>query len=298
MNQKGPEPVPPTIHLVAIGNEILNGETRETNLAWLIKFFTRRGGEIVCADVIPDDFNAVKRELTQAREAGIDLVVTTGGLGPTDDDATMAAIANYLQKPLKLDEQALGYVRERIEDLAKYRPGIPRKLTKERKGMAVFPDGGIPLRNPVGVAPGMMYIVEGTTLIVLPGVPMEMKGIVSETLRDFWGNFFKGVCYVRRNIVLKGIPEAELAPFIRKVQKKDPGVYIKSRLRLRGKIREMKKAVNLKKLRWEIILHFSVIECTLSNGHKRVDKLIDEFVADIKKRYKYPLDIDLKPGRV
>jgi nicotinamide-nucleotide amidase len=291
-------PVAPRIHLVAIGNEILNGEIRESNLAWLIKFFTRKGGYVVCADVIPDDFDAVRRELRQAQDAGVDLIVTTGGLGPTDDDATMAAIAAYLEQPLKLNKEALGYVKERIDSLAKYRPGLPRRLTKERKSMAIFPDGGIPLRNPTGVAPGMMYLIEDMTLVVLPGVPAEMKGIVRQTLKDFWKDFFEGVCYVRRNIALKGIPEAELAPYIRRAQKSDPGIYIKSRLRITGRRQEKTFEVGPKKLPWQIILHFSVIECTRSDGYKRVDRMIDALVSDLKENYAYPLHINLTPGRV
>ncbi len=290
--------VPPRIHLVAIGNELLNGEIRDSNLAWLIKFFTRRGGEIISATIIPDDFSAVEHELRRAQETAADLMVTTGGLGPTDDDATMAAIGYCVNSPLELNEEALGYVKERIRELAKFRPGMPRRLNKERKSMAVFPVGGIPLRNPVGVAPGMMYTVKATTLIVLPGVPWEMKGIITDTLKTFWKTFFDSICYVRRNVTLKGIPEAELARFIRRCQKADPGVYIKSRLKVTGKIRPKTSIGSVKKIPWQIVLHFSVIECTLEQGHERVDRLIDILVKDLTKNYRYPLDINLRPGRV
>lgn len=289
------EPNPPKIHLIAIGNEILNGETRETNLAWLTKWFTRKGGAVKRASIILDDFEEVRREITSALDLGSDLILTTGGLGPTDDDSTMAAVANCLGLPLKINNEALGYVKERIDALAKYRPGIPAKLTKERKSMAFCPVGGRPLRNPVGVAPGMVYDIDGSRLIVLPGVPSEMKGIVRETLKPLWREFFAGVCYVKRNIVIKGIPEAELAPFIRRVNKKDPGVYIKSRLKLKGRLKAATKAVEPAKLRWQIILHFSVIECRIKDGQDRIDKLIEYLVMDVGKRYKHPYFINTTP---
>jgi len=297
-SESRPKPEPPRIHLVAIGNELLNAETRDTNLAWLIRRLTRKGGRIVRAVMIPDDFDAIRREIEQAKEEGIDLLVTTGGLGPTDDDCTLAAIAKCVASPLKLDDGALELVRERIEVMSKFRPGIPTELTEERKTMAVFPEGGVPLRNPAGVAPGMMYKLDGMTLIVLPGVPSEMKGIFNETLKGFWRTFFKGVCYVRRNIVLKGIPEAELWPYVRRILEKDPGVYIKSRLKVVGRIEAVEEVRPPSELPWMIVLHFSVIECIRGNGTKRIDKLIDELVRDLEENYEYPLHIDLNPGRV
>lgn len=292
------EPIAPTIHLVAIGSELLNGETRDTNLAWLIHFFTRKAGQVLRAVLIPDDFDSVKWEIERARSEGIDLMVTTGGLGPTDDDATLAAIARSLEVPLKPNEEALGLVMERISAMARFRPGIPHKLTKERKGMALFPQGGIPLGNPAGVAPGMLHTVQGTTLVAVPGVPAEMRGIIRETLRDFWKDFFEGVCYLRRNIIVKGIPEAELAPYMRRANTVDPGVYIKSKLKVVGKIVATDKVCPPEKLPWEIVLHFSIIECTRGDGKRRTDRLVDSLVSDLRKRYKHPLHIDLRPGRV
>ena len=286
---------PPEIHLIAIGNELLNGETRETNLAWLTKWFTRKGGAIKRASIILDDFEEIGREITSALDLGSDLILTTGGLGPTDDDSTMAAVANCLRTPLAINEIALGFVKERIDALARFRPGIPTKLTKERKSMAFCPVGGKPLRNPVGVAPGMVYDIDESRLIVLPGVPSEMKGIVRETLKPFWREFFKGVCYVKRNIVIKGIPDAELAPFIRRVNKRDPGVYIKSRLNVKGKLKIPTNVIDPVKLRWQIILHFSVIECRIKDGQDRIDKLVEYLVRDIGKRYKHPYFIKFTP---
>lgn len=292
------DPVPPRIHVIAIGSELLNGETRDTNTYWLIKALTRKGGKISRVAMISDDFDSVQKEIETAKAEGIDLVITTGGLGPTDDDCTFAAIANCMRRDLELNEEALNLVKERIRAMAKYRPGLPTELTEERKSMAIIPKGAMPLKNPAGVAPGIIFIEDGMTVIALPGVPAEMKAIFSESLKKFWKDFFKGICYVRRNIVLKGIPEAELWPYVRRALEKDPGVYIKSRLKVVGKIIETDEIRPPEELPWMIILHFSVISCTRREGEERIDKLLTNLIDELTSGYNYPLYIDMKPGNI
>ena len=283
----------PTISLVAVGSELLNGETRETNLFWLIRFFVRRGGRINRAVVVPDDFGMIKEEVDYCRNGKIDLMVTTGGLGPTDDDATLAAIANALNCGIACDRRALAMVKARIKDMAKYRPGLPTGLTKERRSMADFPVGGEPIHNPVGVAPGMIYKTGCTTILSLPGVPSEMKGIMTISLKDFRKEFFKGIVYVRKNIRIRGIPEAELWPYVRRIQEKDPEVYIKTRLKVTGKIVERKEPFPPNKLPWLIILHFSVVSLSKKDGERRINKLAEMLMNEIHRKYKYPIDVEL-----
>jgi len=203
-----------------------------------------------------------------------------------------------MRRDLELNEEALNLVKERIHAMAKYRPGLPTELTEERKSMAIIPKGAMPLRNPAGVAPGILFIEGGMTVVSLPGVPAEMKAIFSDSLKKFWKDFFKGICYVRRNIVLKGIPEAELWPYVRRVLEKDPGVYIKSRLKVVGKIEERDEIIPPEELPWMIILHFSVISCTRREGAERIDKLLTILIDELTTSYNYPLYIDMEPGNV
>jgi nicotinamide-nucleotide amidase len=287
---KGEKSTTKVVHLVAIGNELLNAETRDTNLAWLIKFFTRKGGNVVRAAIIPDDFEAIKSEIDSAIEKKVDLVATTGGLGPTDDDATLRAIGEALDLTCSVNKEALAMVRERVNYLAKMRGVKPYKMTPERKSMAVFPEGSEPLRNPSGAAPGMRIEVGGTTLISLPGVPREMKAIVTETLKEFWEDIFEGESYAKRNIILQGIPEADLAPFIRKVNKVDPGVYIKSKIKS-SVVKEVGKSKKEPRLHFEIVLHFSVVDKDRKAGLERLDRLVNIIVNDLRKEYKEPIEI-------
>ncbi|HDS29551.1 MAG TPA: hypothetical protein ENN67_00770 [Firmicutes bacterium] len=278
------------VHLLAIGNEILNGETRETNLSWLIRFFTKRGGNICHAAIVPDNFPDIKREIEFAIERRTELLITTGGLGPTDDDATLMAIGEALRRKMAMNEVALDMVRKRLEILAKLRKSKPNPLTKERKTMAVFPDGGEPLYNPVGVAPGMLLHHENLAIISVPGVPSEMKGIIKITLDDFWKKFFKGAIYVKRNIVISGIPEADLWPYIRKVNKLDPGIYIKTRLKIRAD-----KTAEKSHPKYWIILHFSLIDSSRASSLRRIERLIESLLADLHKHHKTPYEVNATP---
>jgi molybdenum cofactor synthesis domain-containing protein len=290
-------PPPPTVHLVAVGNELLNAETRDTNLAWLIRRIAHRGGRVVRAAIIPDDFTSISQEIALARKRKVDLLVTTGGLGPTDDDATLAAIAEALGLSLLCDKKALAMVKARIAALSKYRRGFPMRLTRERRRMAFLPSGAMPLLNPVGVAPGMLLEIGRLRILALPGVPAEMKGIVKETLKGFWRDFFRGVVFVRKNIALRGIPEAELAPFIRRAHKKDLEVYIKSRLKVVGRLKKTRDVPPPQRLPWLILLHFSVIAGSRSEGRERIERLIEFLVNDLKRRYRYPLHVETRPDK-
>jgi len=158
--------------------------------------------------------------------------------------------------------------------------------------MGMFPEGGKPLLNPVGVAPGMF--LEGSPRIIsLPGVPSEMKAIVKESLEWFWKEFFKGVFFVRRNIIIGGIPEAELSRFVRRAQEKDPEIYIKSRIKVMGKPKKWFARVPPEKLPWMILLHFSILTGSREEGKKRIERAIKFLVNDLRRRYPRPLYIDL-----
>lgn len=291
MNKKSNKNMPQKIYLLAIGSELLNGETRDSNLAWLIRTLTRKGARIVHASMVPDNFEAVSCEIEQAKSHGADILITTGGLGPSDDDATLAYIARALNLELALDKTALRMVKERIAALSKFRPGMSNRITRQRRAMAFLPEGSIPLKNPVGVAPGMF--LDGSPVIIsLPGVPVEMKAIFKDTLKEYWRELFAGVCYVRRNIKIFGIPEADLAPFMRRVSLLDPEIYIKSRLKM---IKSEKKRVSNPSLecqRWMILLHFSLTTDSSEEGYRRIDRLINAIIKDLKRHYPFPIEIE------
>ena len=160
------------VALVTVGDEILSGDTVNTNAAWLGKQLAERGVDVDRVTVVPDRIGDIARLVNEQR-AEFDAVIVTGGVGPTHDDVTMDGVAAAFGRELKESEAALqwlaedgGYIREDLAD-----------------GTAAIPAGGEFIRNPNGVAPGCHI----GNVYVLPGVPEEMKGMFEEVADDFTG---------------------------------------------------------------------------------------------------------------
>ncbi|MFB6142707.1 MAG: competence/damage-inducible protein A [Halorientalis sp.] len=161
------------VALVTVGDELLAGDTVNTNAAWLGERLTERGATVERVTVVPDRVADIARVVNEYH-AEYDAVVVTGGLGPTHDDVTMAGVAAAFGRDIERNEAALswlegegGYTRE---DLA--------------AGTADLPAGARPLPNREGVAPGC--VVENA--YVLPGVPAEMQAMFEEVAGEFGGD--------------------------------------------------------------------------------------------------------------
>ncbi len=224
MNEKSP-----TVEIIAVGNELLLGDVLDTNTNWLCKQITGLGGKVTRAVVIGDDREAIAREVRGALRRGAKVLFTSGGLGPTQDDMTLEAVAEATSRPLSLHPEALRMVKSKYEEL--YRQGAvdhPR-LTKARKKMAILPEGAEPLFNPVGAAPGVLLRHRGTAIICLPGVPDELKGIFTTSLSPFLKETFGSGAFFEEEVVTEFKDESMLAPILRAVSKRHPKVYVKSR---------------------------------------------------------------------
>src|SRR5262249_61388874 len=108
----------PLVELVAVGRELLTGHTVDTNSAWLAASLVRLGGRVVRITVVDDDLSAIADALTAACGRGAALVVTTGGLGPTADDCTLAGVAEAFGRQLEEHPAALAFVARRYGELA------------------------------------------------------------------------------------------------------------------------------------------------------------------------------------
>jgi molybdenum cofactor synthesis domain-containing protein len=160
------------VALVTVGDEILAGDTVNTNAAWLGQQLATRGVDVDRVTVVPDRVGEIARLVNEQR-AEFDAVIVTGGVGPTHDDVTMDGVAAAFGRDLEQSEAALqwlaeegGYAREDLAD-----------------GTADIPAGGEFIRNPNGVAPGCHI----GNVYVFPGVPEEMKGMFEEVADDFSG---------------------------------------------------------------------------------------------------------------
>lgn len=193
-------------HLITIGDELLIGQTVNTNAAWLGEQLSLLGIEIAQVTTIGDEAAAIRGALDDAL-AHATLVITTGGLGPTHDDVTKHVVADYLGKPLREDEELMERIRAYYERGDRSIPDAARKL-------ALVPEGFERLHNPVGTAPGLWYADEHDgreyILVVLPGVPQEMKGIVKAAVVPRLEERGDLQTVVHRTLLTAGIGESSL----------------------------------------------------------------------------------------
>jgi nicotinamide-nucleotide amidase len=210
----------PSAAIVTIGNEILVGRIVNTNASWLASRLTLLGSRvrriITVGDVIDEIVWAIKTAMSVA-----DIVVVTGGLGPTDDDMTAEALAAALNRPLILNREALRMVEEFYR-----RHGQP--MSPERAKMAYLPAGAAPIPNPVGAAPGIHVQAGKVELFSLPGVPREMKAMFEDYVVKAIEYMLPKLCVVEEGKVVKGIPEADLAPLLRVAARECGDCYVKS----------------------------------------------------------------------
>ncbi|HEX4439236.1 MAG TPA: competence/damage-inducible protein A [Thermoanaerobaculia bacterium] len=164
---------PDTAAIVAIGSEMLGPLRQDTNSLWLTARLEEAGIRVVRKSIVGDDPPALRGELDRASESA-ELIVTTGGLGPTADDVTVAAVAEWLGAPLRRDDAFLTAMRARFE-----RRGFAMAECNAKQ--ADFIVGADVLANPKGTAPGFRARKDGVEIVILPGVPSEMKEIF-ETL--------------------------------------------------------------------------------------------------------------------
>jgi nicotinamide-nucleotide amidase len=211
---------------LAIGNEILDGIVLETNCHWMEVRLVALGVDIRRLVSVRDEIEEIGKALEFAREV-CDIIITSGGLGPTHDDMTLKAIAEALGRDLIEDKQAEEIIARQYQLLKERGIVGSSELTEERKKMGILPEGSIPLDNRVGGAPGVRIHDEDTTIFCLPGVPAELKFIFEDSI----------VPWVKQNVAQKfyeEIVEFELrdesvfSPAIDSVMRKLPNVYIKS----------------------------------------------------------------------
>ncbi|MGC9130788.1 MAG: nicotinamide mononucleotide deamidase-related protein [Pyrobaculum sp.] len=206
--------------ILSIGNELLIGRVVNTNAAWLASKLTFLGYAVRRILVVPDEEGDIVEAFREAVDRA-DVVISTGGLGPTPDDITNLAFCKAVGAEPVVNEEALRMVREKYEAR-----GYP--LTQERIKMAMMPPGAKPLPNPVGTAPGILYEIGGKVVVILPGVPREMEAIFESHVEPLLRGRGPPVYFSERVVVVRGVPEADAAPLIREVMRIDPRVYVKS----------------------------------------------------------------------
>ncbi len=221
--------------IVAIGDEILIGQITNTNAAWLGQKLNDVGIEVVENLVISDKEDHILETLDYALKKA-DIIITTGGLGPTQDDLTVATLAKYFETELVIHEEVF----ERLKKMLDRRG---RKLTEQSKKVALVPKDCRVIVNPKGTAPVVWFERESKMVIALPGVPYEVKHFMTDfILPDFEKRGITQSLY-HKTIMTAGAGETVLANAVKEIEASLPShiklAYLPSfgvvRLRLSGK---------------------------------------------------------------
>ncbi|WP_049998067.1 competence/damage-inducible protein A [Halococcus sediminicola] len=184
------------VALLTIGDELLSGDTANTNATWLASRLTDRGATVARVLVVPDDRELIARKVDEYADA-FDAVIVTGGLGGTPDDRTMDAVADAFDRSLAVDERARESVEKRVAAIRDRYPDIDIDVAAE----ASIPEGSQVLLNDPGLAPGC--VVEN--VYVLPGIPEEMEAMFESVVEAFGGD-------MRSRVFYTNTPEADLIP--------------------------------------------------------------------------------------
>lgn len=200
---------PTQASIITIGNELLIGQTLDTNSAFIGQELNKIGIWVRKRVAVGDDAFEIKNALDQ-ESALSDLIILTGGLGPTADDITKPLLCEYFGGQLRQDQETLEHIRYLFEQVYR-RPGA---ALERNINQANVPDNCIVLKNPVGTAPGMLFEKNGKTFISLPGVPKEMKDLMKTAVLPYLEKNCKRAAIVHRNLLTAGIGESMLAELI------------------------------------------------------------------------------------
>jgi molybdenum cofactor synthesis domain-containing protein len=173
------------VAILTVGDELLAGDTENTNATWLARRLSDRGATVPRILVLPDDTEAIAESVREWSDA-FDAVVVTGGLGETHDDVTMRAVASAFGRDLVVDDEARADVERTVAAFREANPDLAERydLQIDFDAQASVPEGGRALSNPVGLAPGCQI----ENVYVLPGVPDEMRALFDAVADDFGGD--------------------------------------------------------------------------------------------------------------
>ncbi|MFB9076902.1 CinA family nicotinamide mononucleotide deamidase-related protein [Flavobacterium procerum] len=249
--------------IVTIGDEILIGQIVDTNSAFMAKALDRIGVEVTEMLSISDDKKHILDTFAHFQNK-VEVVIITGGLGPTKDDVTKKTFCEYFDDELVVNQEVLAHVTELIEGFYK------RPISQLNKDQALVPSTCTVLPNKVGTAPGMWMKKENTVFISLPGVPYEMKYLVEEEIIPKIVREYKRPYIIHKTILTYGQGESlvaerieywenNLPEFIKLAYLPNPG-RVRLRMTARGTDRELlEKAIEENVQSLDAIIHDIIV---------------------------------------
>lgn len=215
----------PTIEIFSIGTELVMGRIQDTNSYWIAQQVAQLGGAVRRITLIPDNRDDIIRCLKDGVERSADVIITTGGLGPTPDDMTVECVATLLGTSTAAHEPTL-------EDYMRRRNLTSRDdLTPNLVRMATVPNGTEVMQNPVGWAPCLRAAIGDTKLFILPGPPKEMEALFTLYIARYISENYATKSASLR--VLVNMFESQVSPLMQAVMERFPGSYLKAYVALR-----------------------------------------------------------------
>ncbi len=196
--------------IITVGDELLIGQVVDTNSAWLGQMLNKFGIKIRRINSISDNADEIKLQLTECLSRS-ELIIMTGGLGPTKDDITKKTLAEYFQMGWRTDEQVLAQLTQWFDTRG-------RTMLEVNKHQADLPEGCTTLMNEWGTAPGMWFEIDGKIVISMPGVPFEMKNIFEHKALPLINATFSQPKLYHKTILTINIPESLLAKRIEAIE--------------------------------------------------------------------------------
>lgn len=189
--------------IITIGDEILIGQIVDTNSAWMAEQLNLTGIEVHQITSVHDDLEHIAEALENASQR-VDVVLITGGLGPTRDDITRTALCKFFDSRLIFHEPTFEHLRERFTSR-----GID--LNRLNRDQALVPEACTVIPNVEGTAPGMWFERDHTIFVSMPGVPFEMKGMMTREILPRLARNSRLKAIVHKTILTQGVPESMLA---------------------------------------------------------------------------------------
>ncbi len=202
------------VHIITIGDELLIGQIIDTNSAKMAQMLLEIGAKVTGRTAIGDDHEAIIKALQMATEQA-DIVLVTGGLGPTKDDVTKKAIADFYGTGFVFHQPILDRLNQILERLGK-------PLTEALRTQCFLPQNATVLPNKMGTAPGMWFEENGKVVVSMPGVPFEMECLMQHEVMPRLQTRFNALPSAHKTLLTAGEGESVLAEFLKDFEENLP----------------------------------------------------------------------------
>jgi nicotinamide-nucleotide amidase len=203
--------------IIAVGSELLTPDRLDTNSLFLTEELNKLGVEITRKSVVGDNRENLRAAFAEALER-VEFIITSGGLGPTEDDLTRETVAELLGRKLIRNDEVLRAIEARFRSFKREMPEINVR-------QAMVPEGAEVLDNPRGTAPGLWLESRGRIVVLLPGVPRELKALFLEQVLPRLARRVSGIRLLHRELRITGLGESHVEQLVAPIYKRYPDVH-------------------------------------------------------------------------